>query len=149
MFEFFEMPHFSHFQNQIGKMGHFKKFEHKKVGHFKKLARDQFYNWKWTENEILRFWGISKIEKMLSHDKILFQMLFGAFHDTSCTRVNSRFFEEFTLFMLREFTPVIIFLICENRWFSLTNYNLGLKMKNLKFCSIQPSKKWKSKRIIC
>ena len=28
MFEFFEMPHFSHFQNKIGKMGHFKKFEH-------------------------------------------------------------------------------------------------------------------------
>ena len=49
MFEFFEMPHFSHFQNQIGKMGH-----------FKKLARDQFFNRKGTENEILRFWGISK-----------------------------------------------------------------------------------------
>ena len=25
-------------------MGHFKKFEHKKVGHFEKLARDQFLN---------------------------------------------------------------------------------------------------------
>ena len=41
-YQFFEMPHFSHFQNQIGKMGHFKKIEHKKVGHFRKLARDQF-----------------------------------------------------------------------------------------------------------
>ena len=27
---------------KMGKMGHFKKFEHEKVGHFKKLARDQF-----------------------------------------------------------------------------------------------------------
>ena len=53
------MPHFSHFQNQIEKM-HFQKFEHKKVGHFKKLTRDQFKNRKETENEIPRFWGISK-----------------------------------------------------------------------------------------
>ena len=60
MFEFFEMPHFPHFQNQIGKMGHFKKFEHKNVRHLKKLARDHFFNRKRTENEILRFWGISK-----------------------------------------------------------------------------------------
>ena len=60
MFEFFEMPHFSYLILKMGKMGHFEKFEHEKVGHFKKLARDQFYNWKWTENEILRFWGISK-----------------------------------------------------------------------------------------
>ena len=44
----------------MGKMGHFKKFEHKKVGQFKKLARDRFFNRKGTENEILRFWGISK-----------------------------------------------------------------------------------------
>ena len=44
MFENFEMPHFSHFQNQIGKMGHFKIFEHKKAGHFEILARDQFLN---------------------------------------------------------------------------------------------------------
>ena len=43
------MPHFSDFQNQIGKMGH-----------FKKLSRDQFFNRKGTENEIFRFWGISK-----------------------------------------------------------------------------------------
>ena len=41
-------------------MGHFKKFEHKKVGKFQKLARDQFQNRKRTENDILRFWGISK-----------------------------------------------------------------------------------------
>ena len=31
------------------------------------------------------FWAFQKIEKMLSHDKILFHMLFGAFHDTPCT----------------------------------------------------------------
>ena len=30
------------------------------------------------------FGAFQKIEKMLSHDKILFHMLFGAFHDTSC-----------------------------------------------------------------
>ena len=29
------------FQNQKGKMGHFKKNEHRKVGHFEKKARDQ------------------------------------------------------------------------------------------------------------
>ena len=44
---------------KMGKMGHFKKFEHKKSGHFKKLARDQFSNRKSTENKIARFWGIS------------------------------------------------------------------------------------------
>ena len=60
MFEFFEMPHFSYLILKMGKMGHFKKFEHKKVGHFRKLARDQFLDRKRTENEILRFWGISK-----------------------------------------------------------------------------------------
>ena len=54
-----EMPHFSHFQNQIEKMGHFRKNEHKKVGHFGKKARDQFLNEKRTENEYVRFWGIS------------------------------------------------------------------------------------------
>ena len=53
MFEFFEMPHFSHFQNQIGK-------------------------------KIFGFGAFQKIQKMLSHDKILFHMLFGAFHDTPC-----------------------------------------------------------------
>ena len=83
MFEFFEIPHFSHLQNQIGKMGHFKKFEHKKVGHFKKLARDLFLNGKGTENEILRFWGISKNRKMQSREKYIFHMLFGASHGTT------------------------------------------------------------------
>ena len=39
---FFEMPHFSHFQNQIGKMEHSEKNEHKKEGHFDKNVRDQF-----------------------------------------------------------------------------------------------------------
>ena len=34
--------HFTYLILKMGKMGHFKKFEHKKVGHFKKLARDQF-----------------------------------------------------------------------------------------------------------
>ena len=30
------------------------------------------------------FGAFQEIEKLLSHDKILFHMLFGAFHDTSC-----------------------------------------------------------------
>ena len=50
----------SHFFSENGKMGHFKKFEHKKFGHLKKLTRDQINNRKETENEIRRFWGISK-----------------------------------------------------------------------------------------
>ena len=54
------MPHFSYLILKMGKMGHFKKFEHKKVGHFKKLTRDQIKNSERTENEIRRFWGISK-----------------------------------------------------------------------------------------
>ena len=40
-------------------MGHFKYFEHRKVGHFGFSARDHFENRKGTENEIIRFWGIS------------------------------------------------------------------------------------------
>ena len=46
----------------------------------------------WTEKEpkmkIFDFGAFQKIRKMLSHDKILFHMLFGAFHDTPC---NPRF----------------------------------------------------------
>ena len=61
MFEFFEMPHFSHFQNQIGKMGYFE-----------------------------------KIGKMLSHDKILFHMLFGAFHNTPRIPISSLVYPHFT-----------------------------------------------------
>ena len=42
-----------------------------------------------TENEskmkFIDFGAFQKIEKMLSHDKILFYMLVGAFHDTPCT----------------------------------------------------------------
>ena len=43
-----------------------------------------------TENEpkmkFFDFGAFQKIEKMLSHDKILFHMLFGAFRDTPCTQ---------------------------------------------------------------
>ena len=39
-----EIHHVRCVQNQIGKMGHFKIFEHKKAGHFEILARDQFLN---------------------------------------------------------------------------------------------------------
>ena len=34
--------------------------EKRKNGAFQKLARDQSFHRKGTENEILRFWGISK-----------------------------------------------------------------------------------------
>ena len=82
MFVFPEMPHFSHFQNQMGKMGHFRKNEQKKVGHFEKKARDRFENEKRTQNEYVRFWGISgKIAYARAKD--LLQRLFGAFQDTS------------------------------------------------------------------
>ena len=40
-------------------------------------------NRKWTENEHLRFWGISKKMHMPSRNKFLFHMLFGAFNVTS------------------------------------------------------------------
>ena len=53
---FLAMPNF---QNQMGKMGHFRKNEQEKVGHFGKKARDHFLNEKRTENENVRFWGIS------------------------------------------------------------------------------------------
>ena len=56
MFENLEMPHF---QNQMGKMGNFRNFENKKIRHFEKKARDRFENEKRTQNEYVRFWGIS------------------------------------------------------------------------------------------
>ena len=49
---------------------------------FESKARDQFQNIKGTENEIRRFWGISN-KNANTHEKILLQMLFGAFHITS------------------------------------------------------------------
>ena len=54
---YLEMP-----QNLIlkmGKKGHFRKNEQKKVGISRKKARDRFKNVKRTENEYVRFWGIS------------------------------------------------------------------------------------------
>ena len=46
-----------------------------------------------TENEpklkFFDFGAFQKIEKMPSHDKILFHMLFGAFHDTSCIETDT------------------------------------------------------------
>ena len=53
---------------KMGKMGHFEKFELKKVGHFKKLTCDQIKNRKSTENEIRRFWGISKNQHVINFD---------------------------------------------------------------------------------
>ena len=74
---------------KIGKMGHFKKIEHRKVGHFEKKARDQF-NFSHlilkTENgpkmSIFDFGAFRKKMHMPSPDKFLFHMPFGAFHIT-------------------------------------------------------------------
>ena len=67
------------------------------MGHFKKLARDQIK----TENEpkmkFFDFGAFQKIEKMLSHDKILFHMLFEAFHDTSCKLSEANCKQHYTL----------------------------------------------------
>ena len=69
------MPHFSHFQNQIGKMEHFRKNEHKKAGHFEKIHVINFKK----ENEMGHF--RKKLHKP-SREKYIFSMLFGAFHYT-------------------------------------------------------------------
>ena len=61
MFEIFEMPHFSYLILKMGKMGHFKYFEHRKMG------------------------------QMESHDKIILHMLYGAFHITPRMRPISIF----------------------------------------------------------
>ena len=55
MFENFEMPNFSEFQNQIGII---------------------------PKMELFDFWAFQNFMKMLSHDKIIFHMLFWAFHIT-------------------------------------------------------------------
>ena len=51
-------------------MGHFRKNEQKKVGHFEKKARDRFENEKRTENEYVRFWGISEKKSYALTSKI-------------------------------------------------------------------------------
>ena len=58
-----------------------------------------------TENEpkmkFFDFGAFQKIEKMLSHDQILFHMLFGAFHDTSCTRLKVNVIEKKHVFVFK------------------------------------------------
>ena len=51
----------------------------KKNGHFEKNARDQFWKRKGTENEILRFLGISKKGKSYHMTKSSFTCFFGHF----------------------------------------------------------------------
>ena len=76
------MPHFSHFQNQIGKMGHFKETNIKMLG----ISERRVINFK-TEKEpkmkLFDFWAFQNFMKMLSHDKIIFHMLYGTFQITS------------------------------------------------------------------
>ena len=57
------------------------------MGHFEKKARDQFKNRKWTENEYLRFWGISgkNAYRMLhtsSRAKYILHIIFRSFQDS-------------------------------------------------------------------
>ena len=77
--------------SENGKMGLFKNFEHNKVEHFEKKARDRFENEKRTENEHVRFWGISGKMHMLSREKYLLHMLYGASQDTSRIIISNEF----------------------------------------------------------
>jgi len=52
------------------------------VGLFEKLARDHFLSEKEPKIKFFDFGAIQKIMKMLSREKIIFQMLFGASHGT-------------------------------------------------------------------
>ena len=49
------------------------------MGHFEKKARDRFENEKRTENEYLRFWGISEKTRLPSRAKFILHILFGEF----------------------------------------------------------------------
>ena len=59
LFEIFEIPNFSHDQNQMRKWGS-SKFELQNVEPSKDKLRAEFWNGKRTEIEYVRFWGISK-----------------------------------------------------------------------------------------
>ena len=52
------------------------------MGLFEKLARDHFLSEKEPKIKFFDFGAIQKIMKMLSREKIIFQMLFGASHGT-------------------------------------------------------------------
>ena len=74
-FEIFEMPHF---ENQMGKIGHFKVFERWKVGHFEEKSRDQFQNEKGTEHECVRFfWHFTEKCKYCHMTKSSFTCFWG------------------------------------------------------------------------
>ena len=60
MFKFFEIPHFSHFQNQMGKMRH-----------FEKLARDRLFII-WASHGTLRIIISSEINKVIGNKKIIY-----------------------------------------------------------------------------
>ena len=60
-------------------MPHFFMFEFFEMPHFSYLI---------LKMKFFDFGAFQKNEKMLSHDKILFHMIFGAFHDTSCIRIH-------------------------------------------------------------
>ena len=77
------------FQNQKGKMGHFKKNEYRKVGHFEKKARDQLkfsHLILKTENgpkmSIFDFGAFRKKIHMQSRATYIFHILFGVFQVT-------------------------------------------------------------------
>ena len=81
MFEIIEMPHLL-FQNRIGKNGHFKISQHIKWSISKNSHVINFKTEKEPKMNLFDFGAFQKIMQMLSHDKIIFHMLLGAFHDT-------------------------------------------------------------------
>ena len=78
MFENLEMPYFSHFQNQIGKMGH-----------FEEKSRDQILK---RKKIVFDFRTFQRKMQMSSPDKYLIDMLFGVFPGTSRILLSNIFF---------------------------------------------------------
>ena len=85
----FEMPHFSNFQNNIGKIGYFKYFSIDKGGISNKKHITSFK----TKNEPkMKFFDFGAFQikmQMSSQDKIVLHMLFGAFHITPRMLIDS------------------------------------------------------------
>ena len=82
MFVFPEMPHFSHFQNQTGKIGHFWKYEQEKVWHFEKKHVINFKTGKTPKLGMFDFGAFQEKMHIPSPAKFILHILFGAFQET-------------------------------------------------------------------
>ena len=98
---FLEMPHFfyvrfswnatfSHLILKIGKMGHFRKNDHKKVGHFEKKHAINFKTGKAPKLIMFDFGAFQEKLHMLSRAKYLLHILFGAFQEKSTWTIWKR-----------------------------------------------------------